>query len=274
MTLLQSILLGIIQGLTEFLPVSSSAHLVLTPYLLGWDIPTSDAFIFDVLVQVATLAGVFAYFWKDIVEIVRAVIVGLVQRKPFEHPSARLGWLIVLASIPAGVIGLLIKDMVEAAFSSPAATAALLLVTAALLVTAERIGSRKRSLEGITWQDALVIGFFQVISIFPGVSRSGSTIVGGMSRQLDRASAARFSFLMSIPIMLAAGGLATLDMLEIPNLGSVLPVFIPGFIAAAVTGYLAIRWLLQYLTRRPLYGFAVYCTLLSVVTLLVYWIRG
>jgi undecaprenyl-diphosphatase len=273
MTILQSILLGIVQGLTEFLPVSSSAHLVIVPYLLNWHIPETDAFVFDVLVQVATLLGVFAYFWKDLLQIATAVIKGIFQRQPFKDPAARQGWYILLASIPAGVFGLLIKDAVEAAFASPAITAAFLLVTAALLVTAERIGSRKRRQADMTWQDALWIGIFQALAIFPGISRSGSTIVGGMTRQFDRPTAARFSFLMSIPIMLAAGLLATLDMLAIPNFASLLPAFIPGFVVAAITGYLSIRWLLGFLTRRPLYGFSIYCCILSILTLAVFWLR-
>lgn len=270
MTLLQAILLGIIQGLTEFLPVSSSAHLVLVPYLLDWDIPEQTAFAFDVLVQVATLAAVLAYFWKDLFTIARAWLSGLWQRKPFEDPAARLGWLLILATIPAGLFGLLAKDAIESAFASPLATALFLLVTAALLTAAERLGRRTRALESLTWRDALWVGVFQAVSVFPGVSRSGATISGGMFRDVERPAAARFSFLLSIPIMLAAGLLATLDLIEIPNFTSLLPTFIPGFLVAAVTGYLAIRWLLRYLSHRPLYVFAIYCVLLSLLTILVY----
>ncbi len=273
MTLIQSIILGFIQGLTEFLPVSSSGHLVIVPYLLGWDIPAGDAFVFDVLVQVATLMGVFAYFWKDLLNIASAFLRGLWRRQPFDAPEARLGWFILLATIPAGLFGLAIKDTVEAAFGNPAATALFLLVTAALLVAAERIGARRRSLEELTWQDALWIGFFQALAIFPGVSRSGATIVGGMTRQLERASAARFSFLISIPVMLAAGLLATMDLFKIPNLGAILPVFIPGFLTAAITGYFAIRWLLGFLIRHSLYGFSIYCVLVSSITLTIYLTR-
>jgi undecaprenyl-diphosphatase len=267
MTIIQSILLGIIQGLTEFLPVSSSGHLVLAPYLLNWNIPAAQAFVFDVLVQVATLAGVFAYFWRDLATIIRCFFTGLKNRRPFETQEARLGWYLILATIPAGLFGLLVKDAIEAAFSSPVATAVSLLVTAGLLTAGERIGRKNRSLEVLTWKDALWMGGFQALSVFPGVSRSGSTITGGMARDLERPAAARFSFLMSIPIMLAAGLLAALDMLELPNLGSLLPVMIPGFITAAITGYLAIRWLIGYLTRHSLYIFAAYCVLLSLLVL-------
>ncbi len=265
MTFLQALILGIIQGLTEFLPISSSAHLVLTPYLLNWSIPEAQIFPFDVLVQLGTLVAVIVYFWKDLWGIITAFVRGLVQRRPFADPQSRLGWLLILASVPAGLAGVLIKDIVDAAFHSPTVTAGFLLVTAALLVVAEKIGRRTRSLEQLNWKDALWIGFAQVLALFPGVSRSGSTIAGGMTRHIDRRSAGRFSFLMSIPVMLAAGGLSVLDLLEMPDLASFLPVLAVGFVTAAVVGYLSIAWLLRFLTRNTLYGFAVYCVLLSAL---------
>ncbi len=272
MTLYQSILLGIIQGLTEFLPISSSGHLVILPYLLNWQIPVEDAFIFDVLVQVATLLAVFTYFWDDLTSIARVLIVNTLKGQPFSDPLARLGWYMLLASIPAGLIGLAIKDVIEKAFSSALASAVFLLVTAALLVLAEKAGKRNRQLEQMSWLDALWIGIFQAFAIFPGISRSGSTIAGGMTRNFDRSSAARFSFLISIPIMLAAGFLATLDLIRQPDVLINLPVYIPGFITAAITGYLAIRWLLRYLIHHPLYLFSIYCTLLALLTLGFYLI--
>ena len=269
MNIVQAIILGIVQGLTEFLPVSSSGHLVLFPALFGWDIPKDQAFVFDVLVQVGTLVAVFAYFWTDLVNVVRAVIQGVMQRTPFKTAEARLGWWIVVATIPAGVIGVLIKDQVEAAFASSRATAAFLLVTAALLLLAERIGQGQTTPEKMTWRDALVIGFFQVLAVFPGVSRSGSTITGGMLRGPSRSEAARFSFLMAVPIMLAAGALSVLDLFEVENLAGFLPALAAGFVTSAVTGYLAIRWLVGYLRRRPLYGFAVYVTVVAVTGLVL-----
>lgn len=267
MTLFQSILLGIVQGLSEFLPISSSAHLVIVPYLLGWRIPEQPAFVFNVLVQVATLAGVFAYFWADLTGIAASMLQGLRLGKPLGSPLSRLGWLIVLATIPAGLAGLLVKDLVEAAFASPAAASGFLLVTAALLLVVERMGKRQQTVENLSWLDALLIGVFQALAVFPGISRSGSTIAGGMLRGLQRPAAARFAFLMSVPIMLAAGLLALLDLRSVPGLSSLLPVFIPGFLISAVTGYLSIRWLLHFVVHRPLYVFSVYCVLLSAITL-------
>ena len=273
MNILQSIILGIVQGVTEFLPISSSAHLVLVPHLLGWKIPAQAGFIFDVLVQDATLLAVFIYYWKDIRDILKAVISGLRQGKPFGSAEARLGWLIVLATLPAGVIGFLLKNTVEEAFQSPNATALFLLVTAGLLLVAERIGKQRSKIEILTWKDALIIGFFQAVAIFPGISRSGATITGGMARDLERPAAARFSFLMSIPIMLAAGLLAGMDLLKLPDIGSLLPTFIPGFIASAITGYLAIRWLLKFLINHPLTIFSVYCAALGLLVLILSFIK-
>ena len=185
-----------------------------------------------------------------------------------------MGWYIILATLPAVLIGLFIKDQVEAAFASPVAVAGFLLVTAFILYIAERFGKRTVKLGGMNWRDSLVIGCFQVLSLFPGVSRSGSTITGGMLRGLDRPDAARFSFLMSIPAMLGAGLIATLDLLEMPNFAEQVPGLVAGFLAAAVVGYLSIRWLLSYLTHRSLNVFAVYCVIVAAVVLLVALLRG
>ncbi len=148
-------------------------------------------------------------------------------------------------------------------------TAVALLGTALLLVIAERVGKRQRSLASLTWLDALVIGVFQILALFPGLSRSGSTIAGAMTRDLERPAAARFSFLMAVPIMLVAGMLAVIDLTQIQELGALLPVFIPGFIAAAVVGYLAIGWLLSFLTRYSLYFFAAYCAIVGLIVLVL-----
>jgi undecaprenyl-diphosphatase len=269
MTVFQSIFLGIIQGITEFLPISSSGHLVIVPYLLNWDIPAEQAFIFDVLVQVATLIAVLAFFWKDYVLILREMWQGLIHRSPFESYHARLGWYILLATIPAGIAGLLLKDAVERAFANPLVTSLSLFGTAILLVIAEKVGKRLRNLEDLQWLDALIVGIFQILALFPGLSRSGATITGGMTRDLERPAAARFAFLIAAPIMLAAGVGAVLDLLRIPNMAAVLPVYIPGFIAAAVVGYLAIGWLISFLNRYSLYYFAAYCGIIGLISLLI-----
>jgi undecaprenyl-diphosphatase len=276
MTIFQAIILGIVQGLTEFIPVSSSAHLVLVPWLLGWEFPEEIVFAFDVLVQLGTLAAVFAYFWKDLAAIVRGVLLGLAARRPLGTPEARLGWLVALATLPAG-LSLLFKDTVERAFASPAATAAFLLVTAALLAGSEWLAARAsasaRRLEALTWVDALVIGLMQLLAVFPGVSRSGATIAGGLGRGLQRTEAARFSFLMAVPAMLAAGGVALLDLLELPNFQAYALPVLAACVAAGVVGYLCIGWLLDHLRRRSLYGFAAYCVAAGLACLVIAALR-
>jgi undecaprenyl-diphosphatase len=273
MSFLQSLILGIIQGLTEFLPVSSSAHLVLVPFILEWKIPQSQVFPFDVLVQIGTLLAVIAYFRKDLWSILRAFVQAIIHHKPFETLEARMGWYLILATIPAGLAGVFLKDRVEAAFNNPRITAIFLFITALFLLGSEFLSRRCRKLEQLNWLDALVAGIFQAFSIFPGISRSGASITGGMLRHLERPAAARFAFLMSIPIMLAAGIFSVPDLMEVPDLGAFLPVLIVGFVAAAVVGYLSIHWLLSFLNKRSLVYFAAYCILLASAVLILSNIR-
>lgn len=269
MTVLQSIVLGIVQGLTEFLPISSSGHLVLIPRLLGWQLLSKDAFVFDVLVQVATLLAVIIYYFPVLKDIVVAMYHDARYKKFSFNGKAGLGWLILVATLPAGIIGLLIKGHVEMAFSSPHVVALSLIVTGFLLILSELIGKRLKSIEQISIVDAIVIGLFQVLAIFPGISRSGATITGGMVRKLNRESAANFSFLMSIPIMLAAGFVSVIDLVQLPDSLAKFGVFFPGFVVSAVVGYLSIRWLLTYLRSRSLLGFAVYCLVVGIVGLIL-----
>jgi undecaprenyl-diphosphatase len=246
---------------------------VIVPYLFGWTIPQEQAFVFNVLVQNGTLLAVIVYFWKDLMQIAGGFLRSLFAGRPGD-PSARLGWLIILATIPAGLFGLAVKSLIEAAFASVAATAVFLFITAALLLIAERVGTRQRSLEQLGWKDALTMGVFQALAVFPGISRSGSTMAGGMIRNLDRAAAARFSFLMSIPIMLAAGGLETVDLINMPIAAGFLPVLAAGIMVSAVVGYFSIRWLLAYLMRHSLKVFAIYCAVAGTLILLLSALRG
>lgn len=264
MTYFQSIILGIVQGASEFLPISSSGHLVLTPFLFGWEIPAREAYIFDVLAQVATLAAVIIYYWNDLLTILKSTIADLFAGHPFRNQESRLGWLLLLSTIPAGAAALLIKDLLEASFSNPAYAAVFLLGTSGLLVIGELAGKRSRDLSTLSWLDAIIIGLFQVLALFPGISRSGSTITGGLVRNLDRRSSARYSFLMAVPVMLAAGVLATYDLVRTPLLMTNLPVYLAGFAAAAAVGYAAIRWFIAYISSRSLYLFAIYCALVGL----------
>ncbi len=272
MNIFQAIILGIVQGLTEFLPVSSSAHLVLVPYFLGWKFAPEQVLPFDVIVQLGTLLAVVLFFWKDLWVIIVAFVRGIVKGKPFAEVPARLGWFLILATIPAGLLGLLIKKQVDEAFQSPTATALFLFVTAAVLLLAEWLGRRRRPFASIVWLDALWMGVGQAISIFPGISRSGATMSSGMLRDLDRKAAARFAFLMSVPVFLAAGALEIKDALAMPGLGEFLPLVLVGFAAAAVVGFFSIRWLLAFVANHSLRAFAFYCAALGAVALFVIYV--
>ena len=260
MTALQAFLLGIIQGLTEFIPVSSTAHLLIGQTLL--DIPANDAvFSFLVIVQLGTLVSLFTFYWKDLIAIAKATL-------DFRHstPERDIGFYIIIATIPALIMGYLLKDVVEAMFKQPMLQASIRLFSAATLLTlAEALTKKNRDLDSMTWLDALIVGLFQIIAVFPGASRSGSTISGGMFRGFDRPSAARFAFLMSVPVMLAAGGYEMLDVIPMPNLGEFLPLLAVGFVTAAVVGWFAIKWLINYLSKHSLYVFAAYCAVVGTI---------
>ena len=264
MTFFQSIVLGIIQGASEFLPISSSGHLVLAPFIFGWKIDSQEAFVFDVLVQVATLSAVIVYYWKDLVAIFKSFIQGIIHKSPFADFNSRLGWFLILATIPAGAAAVLFKETFEMAFSDPRSAAVFLLATSLLLLIGELIGKRNRKLDSLTWLDAVIIGIFQTLALFPGISRSGSTITGGLIRKFDRGASARFSFLMAVPVMSAAGVLALIDLVQSPQLLTNIPVYFAGFLSSAIVGYFAIRWFIGYLSKQSLYIFAVYCAALGL----------
>ena len=263
MNFLHALILGIIQGLTEFIPVSSTAHLLIGQRLLG--LPFDNAmFSFLVIVQLGTLISLFVFYWRDLLAIAKATL-------DFRRstPERNLGLYIIIATIPALLAGYLLKDAVEALFRQPMLQASIRLFAAAVLLTlAEWLTKKNRSLESMTWLDALFIGVMQIISVFPGASRSGTTISGGMFRGFDRPSAARFAFLMSVPVMLAAGGYEMLDVIQMPNLGEFLPLLVVGFVSAAIFGWFAIKWLIDYLSKRSLYVFAIYCAVVGLIVLL------
>ncbi|HLE28079.1 MAG TPA: undecaprenyl-diphosphate phosphatase, partial [Anaerolineales bacterium] len=186
---------------------------------------------------------------------------------------ARLGWLVGVATAPALVIGLLFKRFFESLHHNPGVVAGILLGAAALLFASEQVGRRRRALTDLRWQDALVIGCSQALALLPGVSRSAATISGGLVRDLERPAAARFSFLMSIPVMLGAGAVAVKDLLELPNFTAYLPPLLLGALAAAIVGFLSIRWLLGYLARRSMNVFAWYRLVFGALCLAVYFLR-
>lgn len=263
MTFTHAFLLGIIQGLTEFIPISSTAHLLISQSI--FKLPADDAmFSFLVIVQLGTLVSLLAFYWKDLLAIIKATLD--VRRST---PERNLGIYIIIATIPALLAGYLLKDAVEALFRQPMLEASIRLFSAAVLLTsAEWLTKKDRTLPSMTWLDALIVGLFQIVAVFPGASRSGTTISGGMFRGFDRPSAARFAFLISVPVMLAAGGYEMLDVLQMPNLGEFLPLLAVGFVTAAIVGWFAIKWLIDYLSKRSLYVFAAYCAIMGILVLI------
>ena len=268
MTLFQAAVLGIVQGLTEFLPISSSGHLILARNWLGLPAEDSTAFVFDVLIQLGTWLAVLAYFRKDLLSIAKDMLAGLRTRSASTRNTARLGWLVLVSMLPAVVVGWFIKDSMDT-FSSLAYTGVFLIVNGLLLVAAELLGKKQRQLNTLTTADAWWIGAAQILALLPAVSRSASTLFGGMLRNFDRRQAARFAFLMSVPIMPAAGFVALLQLGSLSGAANLLLPLAVGFVAAALVGYAAIRWLLSYLATHSFYPFAAYCAVLGILILLL-----
>jgi undecaprenyl-diphosphatase len=247
-TLFQAIVLGIVQGLAEFLPISSSGHLVLVPWLFGWP---EHGLTFDLALHLGTSVALLAYFAKDWIVLAKAVLAGLTDPKVRQSDDWRLAWLIVVGCIPAGIVGVLFEDKIEATVRQPALIASLLIVFGLVLLAADRLGKRERPLAEINLMDALAIGFAQVLALAPGVSRSGITLTAGLFRGLDRVAAARYSFLLSAPITIAAALFKLRVLLKEPLNASQTVSFLAGIAAAAIVGALAIGFLLRYLQRRP-----------------------
>lgn len=269
MDIIQAIVLGLLQGATEFIPVSSSGHLVLVPWLLNWESP---GLVFDTVVHWGTLVAVLAYFWRDWLALIGAWLQGLV-RWDWRDPLARLMWLLILGSVPAAALGFLWEDLFESLFGRPAWVAFFLLVTAALLVVSERLGRRSRKMTDLGWLDALLIGLGQAMAIAPGISRSGATMAAGLFRGLDRTIAARFSFLLATPIIFGAGLLQLAGLVGAADAAAQIPALVAGFLAAAVAGYVCIWALLRYLQRGKLYPFALYCAAAGAFFLIMAWAR-
>jgi undecaprenyl-diphosphatase len=239
---------------------------VIVPAAFGWDSPS---LVFDSTVHLATLIAVIAVFWHDIVKIIRAWFLGIYNRRPLESVNSRLGWWVILATIPGVLAGIFLEDTFSSFFHSPRAAGGFLLLTAVLLVIAEVAGRRRRNLEAITWLDSLLMGIGQAAAISPGLSRSGTTISVGMYCGLSREAAARFSFILSIPIIAGAGLVQLTDLIRQGGLSAEAPLLVVGFFSAAVSGYIAIRFFMSYLRKRPLYPFSVYCVIVGVLAIVL-----
>lgn len=266
-TILQAFVLGALQGLTEFLPVSSSAHLSLTPWVFGWE-PAGLGF--DLSLHVGTLVALAWYFRSEWRSLILGGITLLVNRKVVDDASRR-AWFIIIATIPAAVAGLLLEDLAETVFRAPIVTAVALIVMGALLWLVDAKVGRTRDRASMTWRDAVLVGLAQCLALVPGVSRSGSTITAGRALGFDRSAAAVFSFLMSMPIILAAAVLKVPDAVR--ETGFSAPLLV-GVATAAASSWLAISVLLRYVSRRGYGIFAVYRFALGAVILGLIATRG
>lgn len=274
MDIIQAIILGMVQGLTEFLPVSSSAHLVIVPELLG----AKSSLAFDTLLHVGTLVAVIGYFWKDILAMIKAFLSSLKDlfRGKFkegvkEDPFKRMTWLVLVGTIPAGLMGVLLKDQFESLFNSITAVGFFLLITGVILWAAEWIakknsGKKGKQIKEVSFTNSLVIGLFQGFAIAPGISRSGSTIAASLFSGLERNLAARYSFILSIPAILGAALIQTKDIVSFDsNIG----VLISGFLSAMIFSYLAVKFMMGYIQKHSLVIFSYYCWIVGGLTLLI-----
>lgn len=267
---MQAIVLGIVQGLGEFLPISSTAHLVLVPYLTGWQDPGLS---FDVALHVGTLVAVVGFFWKDWVEILKASLfknrTNGTDRTDSLGYSKNLLWLLVAASVPGAVIGYLLEDAAETSLRNPLIIAGTLSIVGLILYLVDRYTVHKKSIGQINYKDSLLIGLSQAVAVIPGVSRSGATMTTGLVLGLSREAAARFSFLLSTPIIFGAAIVKTPDLLKE---GISMPV-VMGILAAAISGYLAIKYMLRFIQKVGYAPFFWYRLILAFVIIVVYFAR-
>jgi undecaprenyl-diphosphatase len=269
MNALNALILGLVQGLTEFLPVSSKSHLVFADHFLHLHLDEQVMVSFDVLLHLATALAVIIFMRREVGQLLGGL--GALITRPrqawADNPFSRLAVWLLLGTVPAAVIGLKFADTLETLFKSVPLTAGLLLITAVMLFLISRFKPGTRSLESATWKDALVIGLFQMCAVMPGISRSGTTITGGLLCGLDRESAPRFSFLLAIPVILGGG---VKSIVNLSGSGIPLSVMAVGFLAAAVSGYIAVALLLNVVKKGRLDYFAYYCVLVSI-GMLAYW---
>ena len=255
--LIQAILLGVVQGLTEFLPVSSSGHLLLGQFFFGLN---QDRFglSFDVAMHMGTLLAVVSYFWRDLIRMARAFFRSFYYRDLENDPDQRLAYLVIASTVPAAVIGSLFEEFFEETVRSPWVVVVNFIVVGVLFIVGETVGTRTRRASKLGFGEAVGIGLAQATALVPGVSRSGATITLGLFLGLRREEAAKFSFLMSVPIIAGAGSLKLVEVISAGMDGRQVLLFVVGFVASAGVGYVTIRFLLNYLTEHSLRAFAYY----------------
>jgi undecaprenyl-diphosphatase len=264
MSLLEAIILGLVQGLTEFLPISSTAHLRIVPELLGWQDPGAA---YSAVIQLGTVAAVLLYFRKDLVSLTAAFIQGLQRREPFGTVESRLAWFVGLGTIPICVFGLAFKKYIESSLRSLYVISASLIVLALILFIVERLASHQRTMADMRLRDGLIIGLWQSVALIPGSSRSGTTLTGALSLGLKREDAARYSFLLAIPATTLAGVFELKHLLEATGPRPSALALWTGTLVAFVSGWASIAWLLRFLRTRSTLVFVVYRVVLGVTLL-------
>lgn len=267
MNWLHAILLGIVEGITEFLPVSSTGHLNIVEKLLGYDIDSVGMTAFTAVIQVGAILAAVVYFWRDIVRIVTAWCRGLVNKEARRDPDCTLGWGVILGSIPVAVIGLLFKDFIEVTARSLWIIAAALIIWSAVMWMADTRTDLDKGMRDVSIKDALIIGLFQALApVFPGISRSGATISAGLFLRFDRVTATRLSFFLGIPALLAAGALEAVtafDHISDPSIGWSATII--ATVVSGVVAYATIAWLLKFVSSNKFTGFLVYRVLLGLI---------
>ena len=273
--LLQAIILGIVQGLTEFLPVSSSGHLLLGQYFLGLD-QNRFGLSFDVALHMGTLIAVVSYFWRDLIRMVRAFLRSFAYRDIKNDPDQRLAYLVIASAAPAALIGFLFGDFFEDTVRSPWVVVFNFILVGVLFIVGEAVGTRTRRASKLGFGEAVSIGLAQSMALVPGVSRSGATITLGLLLGLRREEAAKFSFLMSVPIIAGAGSLKVAQVIAAGMDMQQIVLFVVGFVTSAAIGYVTIRFLLNYLTNHSLRAFAYYRFGIAavVIVLLLFGVGG
>lgn len=274
MNIIEAIFLGIIQGLTEFLPISSTGHLTVAGKFMGLisNENPEEWTAFIAVIQLGTLAAVLIYFWRDLLNIIKDFISdNILKPKKFKEQSinSKMGWYLVIATLPVVIIGLLFKDFIEGVFTKNLIVISIsLIVLGLILMVAEKTGKFNREKKDLNWFDSLIIGFAQSLALIPGSSRSGTTITAGLFLGFNRETAARFSFLMSIPAILASGLLQFYQSFEMLNFNSSINL-LSATIVSAVVGYLSIEFLLRYLRKKSVMVFVVYRIVIGIIILIL-----
>ena len=269
-----AIILGAVQGLSEFLPISSSGHLALLSHILG----VETGLAFDTVLHIGTLLAIFSFFWKDIMNLIKGFLLSLIdltegfdtfKKGLTEVPEKRFSWLIIIGTIPTGILGILLKDAIENTFRGTAFIGFFLIVTGLILYYSERHSSGNITVSNMSFTQSVIIGICQGLAVLPGISRSGATIASGLCLGLEREYAARYSFLLSIPAVLGAG---LIQIKDITTIDAPLTVLLAGFVSSIIFGYLAIKLLMKMIKGWSLDIFAYYCWIVGALTLILSFI--